>query len=159
MAFRQAVIFSYDNNLILERLGKVFEQTYTRFLDLQKAEAQAREAYIEAALEKVRSRSLAMHKSDELSEVAMLLNSELRKLGFPKMFEAGYMQFEGEKEFQKGWLSDFEGKNMEPFALPLKGDAILDERFTSWKKQQPLLYQEIGGKKLLNHIQFCLPSL
>ncbi|MGB5274506.1 MAG: hypothetical protein WBN39_10670, partial [Flavobacteriaceae bacterium] len=31
---------------ILQRFTKVFEQTYTRFLDLQKAEAQAREAQI-----------------------------------------------------------------------------------------------------------------
>ena len=37
--------------------SRVFEQTYTRFLDLQKAEAQAREAKIEAALERVRSRT------------------------------------------------------------------------------------------------------
>ena len=29
---------------IFKRFAKVFEQTYTRFLDLQKAEAQAREA-------------------------------------------------------------------------------------------------------------------
>ena len=35
------------------RFGKVFQQAYTRFLDLQKAEAQAREAQIENALEKV----------------------------------------------------------------------------------------------------------
>src|SRR6478672_3415170 len=33
---------------ILKRFSKVFEQAYTRFLDLQKAEAQAREAQIEA---------------------------------------------------------------------------------------------------------------
>ena len=32
---------------IFKRFAKVFEQTYTRFLDLQKAEAQAREAQIE----------------------------------------------------------------------------------------------------------------
>jgi hypothetical protein len=48
---------------IFKRFGKVFEQTYTRFLDLQKAEAQAREAKIEAALERVRSRSMSMHKA------------------------------------------------------------------------------------------------
>ena len=51
---------------IFKRLGKVFEQTYTRFLDLQKAEAQAREAQIETALERVRARTMAMQKSDEL---------------------------------------------------------------------------------------------
>ena len=53
---------------IFKRFGKVFEQTYTRFLDLQKAEAQAREAQIEAALERVRSRTMAMHKSEEVME-------------------------------------------------------------------------------------------
>ena len=47
-------------------MRRVFEQAYTRFLDLQKAEAQAREAQIEAALERVRSRSMSMQKSEEL---------------------------------------------------------------------------------------------
>ena len=50
---------------IAERFAKVFDQAYTRFLDLQKAEKQAREAQIEAALEKVRSRSLAMQNPAE----------------------------------------------------------------------------------------------
>ena len=54
---------------ILQRFAKVFEQTYTRFLDLQKAEAQTREAQIEAALERVRSRSMAMHRTFELQDV------------------------------------------------------------------------------------------
>src|SRR5438046_10211063 len=49
---------------LMERFAAVFNLTYTRFNDLQQAEAQAREAKIEEALEKVRSRSLAMHKSD-----------------------------------------------------------------------------------------------
>ncbi len=49
--------YSDAENAILIRFGKVFEQAYIRFLDLQKAEAQAREAQIEAALERVRSRS------------------------------------------------------------------------------------------------------
>ncbi len=66
---------------LLERFAGVFEQTYTRFLDLQKAEVQAREAQIEAALEKVRSRSLAMHKADELQEVVTLVLEKLQEFG------------------------------------------------------------------------------
>ena len=46
--------FTDAENNILVRFSKVFEQAYTRFLDLQKAEAQAREAEIELALERVR---------------------------------------------------------------------------------------------------------
>ena len=44
--------YSPETLEIQKRFAKVFEQTYTRFLDLQKAEAQAREAQIEAALER-----------------------------------------------------------------------------------------------------------
>ncbi len=73
--------YSDAEHNILKRFAKAFEQTYTRFLDLQKAEAQAREAQIEAALERVRSRTMAMHKSDELSEVASLLFQQIGETG------------------------------------------------------------------------------
>lgn len=58
---------------IMLRFAKVFQQTYTRFQDLQKAEAQTKEAQIEAALEKVRSRTMAMQNSNELQETAAVL--------------------------------------------------------------------------------------
>ena len=74
---------SAEDAEIMKRVGKVFEQAYIRFLDLQKAEAQAREAQIEAALEKVRSRSLAMHKSDELNDVVSVLFEKLKELQIP----------------------------------------------------------------------------
>jgi O-succinylbenzoate synthase len=45
-SLEDALLHLYDFNL---RFGKVFEQTYTRFLDLQKAEAQARESQIQLA--------------------------------------------------------------------------------------------------------------
>ncbi|HNP99361.1 MAG TPA: hypothetical protein PKK99_09915, partial [Bacteroidia bacterium] len=73
--------FSDSDNAIVRRFAKVFEQSYIRFLDLQKAEAQAREAQIEAALEKVRSRTLAMQKSDELAETAAVMFKQLIHLG------------------------------------------------------------------------------
>jgi signal transduction histidine kinase len=64
------------------RFGKVFEQTYRRYLDLQKAESQAKEAKIEVALERVRSRTMAMQKSDELAEVIQVLYEQLYQLNF-----------------------------------------------------------------------------
>jgi signal transduction histidine kinase len=72
--------FSAADNDILQRFGKVFEQAYTRFLDLQKAEAQAREAQIEAALERVRSKTMAMQRSEELDSVIKSVYSELKHL-------------------------------------------------------------------------------
>jgi DNA-directed RNA polymerase subunit N (RpoN/RPB10) len=67
---------------ILHRFGKVFDSSYTRFNDLKKAEAQAREAQIELGLERVRARAMAMKKSDELSELVNTVFKELTKLDF-----------------------------------------------------------------------------
>jgi signal transduction histidine kinase len=93
--------YSEEQNDILKRFGQVFDQSYTRFLDLQKAEAQAREAQIEAALEKVRSRSLAMHNSDELNEVVTVFLQKLKELGIlMEMRTSNIIVFEdSEKDF------------------------------------------------------------
>ncbi len=68
---------------ILSRFAKVFEQTYTRFLDLQKAEAQTKEAQIEAALERVRASTMAMHHSEGLVDVVSVTYEQLIGLGSP----------------------------------------------------------------------------
>src|SRR6185369_5573567 len=66
---------------IFKRFANVFEQTYTRFLDLQKAEAQARESQIQLALERVRARTMAMQKSEELPETSYVLFEQFKELG------------------------------------------------------------------------------
>ena len=67
---------------IFKRFAKVFEQTYTRFLDLQKAEAQARESQIELALERVRARTMAMQKVMNLREAVLVIYEQLQQLNF-----------------------------------------------------------------------------
>ncbi|HET9431857.1 MAG TPA: hypothetical protein VFO70_11810, partial [Chitinophagaceae bacterium] len=76
---------SPEHSDILLRFAKVFDLTYTRFNDLKQAEAQARQAKIEAAMEKVRSRALAMQKPDELVEVAEVLRKEMGLLGVEEL--------------------------------------------------------------------------
>jgi signal transduction histidine kinase len=71
---------STETTHVLERFAKVFDGTYTRFLDLQKAEAQTREAQIELGLERVRARAMSMQKSDELKELIGIVFTELTKL-------------------------------------------------------------------------------
>jgi len=93
-----------EENAILMRFGKVFQQTYTRFLDLQKAETQARESQIEAALERVRSRSLAMHKSEELSELVAVLYEKMNELGVSSDGININVIKEGAKDFES-WLA------------------------------------------------------
>ena len=71
---------SEEKAQILQRFAAVFEQSYTRFLDLQKAEAQAREAQIEAALERVRSRAMSMQTSEEINAVIGKIFTECKSL-------------------------------------------------------------------------------
>jgi signal transduction histidine kinase len=105
--------YSNNQNEVIQRFAKVFEQTYIRFLDLQKAEAQAREAQIEAALEKVRSRSLAMQKSDELTDVAELLRKEMGQLGIEELETSSIYIVDKENQQAACWyaIKDIREKN------------------------------------------------
>jgi hypothetical protein len=67
---------------ILLRFAKVFDLTYTRFNDLKQAEAQAREAKIEAALERVRAKTMAMHSSEDVSAATATMFTELEKIRY-----------------------------------------------------------------------------
>src|SRR6056297_2812036 len=51
---------------IFKRFHNVFSLAYRRFRDIEKAEEQAREVEVELALERVRARTMAMQRSDEL---------------------------------------------------------------------------------------------
>ena len=72
-----------DENLnILNRFGKVFDLTYTRFNDLQKAEAQARETQVELSLERIRAQVTAMSESTELLDIVVTMRTEFVSLGY-----------------------------------------------------------------------------
>lgn len=121
---------SHEENEILIRYAKVFEQAYARFLDLKKAEAHAREAQIEAALERVRSRSMGMHKSKELVEVVRGINKEIMDLGI----HADYTQIftdisESPKEGLNSWIA-VEGQDyLEKIHFPFPADQPLTSKF------------------------------
>ena len=144
---------SEDNKQILIRFSRVFEQSFIRFLDLKKAETRAREAQIEVALEKVRSRTMGMQSSDELPEVANLLFLEIQALGIPA-WSCGYNILE-EKEDKKsatGWMSS-EGVLQEPFRLRLWGETSFDEMGDFLRSDETMLVQELGGKALQEHYE------
>ncbi|EOZ96610.1 response regulator receiver domain protein (CheY-like) [Indibacter alkaliphilus LW1] len=137
---------------IFKRFAKVFDQTYTRFLDLQKAEAQARESKIETALEKVRSRTMGMQSSEELPEVANLLFTEVRSLGIPA-WSCGYNILEEDKKTATAWMSS-EGIMQTPFQLRLFGEASFDEMGEFIPSDHTMFVQELGGKALEDHYAY-----
>ena len=152
--------YSDEENATLMRFGKVFQQTYTRFLDLQKAEAQAREAQIEAALERVRSRTMAMQRSEELSEVATILFQQVKALGVPQ-WTCGFGIFEiDDKEFT--WYQGSEdGEILPPCQIPLTEHPVFIQFNESRKRGDELYVYEKTGELQTDHYRYMcsLPVL
>ncbi|HET6721432.1 MAG TPA: hypothetical protein VFH07_01730, partial [Chitinophagaceae bacterium] len=143
---------SEENANILQRFAKVFEQTYTRFLDLQKAEAQAREAQIEAALERVRSRTMAMQKTDELLDAAELVHKELAALGINSMNVSYAFVDEDEKYGSYYSINPVDGKIVPiPFVFPHTETEMMRSILSSWKKQESFNVIELKEKATLKH--------
>ena len=143
---------------IFKRFTKVFEQTYTRFIDLQKAEEQVREAKIEAALEKVRSKTMAMQKGEELKEVAVLLYKELIALGVNNFVTCGYVEINEKINRQFTWVTSPGGDTFGLFYLPLTGDTTFDERYAAWKQQQIIFHQTVAGEVRSKHLEYAITT-
>jgi signal transduction histidine kinase len=146
--------YSDEENATLMRFGKVFQQTYTRFLDLQKAEAQAREAKIETALEKVRSRTMAMQKSGELGDVATVLFKELNQL-VENLWTCGFVLCEMGRAEDEWWLSTSDGF-IPAFYLPNTGDATHANIYDVWKKGETYHTEQLEGQALQEHYDWLM---
>ena len=137
-----------EQNAIVIRFANVFEQSYTRFLDLKKAEAQAKEANIEAALEKVRSRTLAMQKSDELAGTSAVLFQQLIQLGIePNRLYISIIQNDaGDSEF---WITDEDGSKVSSaYTANLNDNYSFRKMYDGWKEQKKSLIIDMHGKEL-----------
>jgi len=138
---------------LLERFAAVFDLTYTRFLDLQKAEAQAREAQIEAALERVRSRTMAMHQSNELADTAAVLFRQLIDLGIaPNRLYIGIMKNKsGDVEF---WITDEDGSKVSSgFSANLKKNHSFKKMLRGWIENKKSITIDMKGKELQDYFQ------
>lgn len=146
--------FSEKEVAIFNRFGKVFEQAYTRFVDLQKAEAQAREAQIEAALERVRSRSMAMHESEEIGDVAFVLFEQLKSLG-GKLWGTGFVFCKKDSEVDEFWFANEKGI-MPHLKIPNNVDETHRKMYQGWQNKLDLFTIEKDGKELKGHYKYML---
>ncbi|MBS1730770.1 MAG: nuclear transport factor 2 family protein [Bacteroidetes bacterium] len=132
--------YSDEENKILIRFGKVFQQTYTRFLDLQKAEAQAREAQVEAALERVRSRTMAMRDSSELLQTAEILFDQMRLLG-AELQGVAFAICDKDSMMVQKWTS------IGIFSHPYNIDPGEQRMYEAWKYQSGMYEEVYEGEK------------
>jgi len=147
-----------EEEQIVIKFANEFGRAYQRFLDLKKAEEQAREAKIETALEKIRSRTMAMQKGEELQEVAVLLYKELIALGVTNFVTCGYVEVNEEIQRQHTWVTAPGGDTMGLFHLPLTGDDTFDVRYAAWKKQQTVFHQSVAGQVRSDHLEYAITT-
>ncbi len=133
---------------IMLRFAKVFEQTYTRFLDLQKAEAQAREAHIEAALERVRARAMAMHSSDELAELIGNVFKEVSLLDV-QLTRCWIWIFDPDTLDARMWWAHMEDLEAEEAAvgylIPYNDTDFYQGTLKAWQDRKSKVVEVLGG--------------
>ena len=66
---------------VFRRFRNVFELAYRRYRDIEQAAAQAREAQIEASLERVRAAAMAMNRLDDMLTVCRIISDQMEFLG------------------------------------------------------------------------------
>jgi hypothetical protein len=138
---------------IFKMFRNVFELAYRRFIDIELAMAQAREAQIGASLEKVRSATMSMHKSDELTETAAVVFKQLMNLGIEpnRIYIAILKNEKGSVEF---WITDEDGRKVSSaFTANLNDNPSFRKMFIGWKEKQKSVTIDMHGKELKEYFR------
>jgi len=144
------IVPSENHIEILKRFAKVFEQAYTRFLDLKKAEAQAKEAQIELSLERIRAQVTSMKESTDLLDIVVTMRSEFMALGHEAHY-FWYMRWLPEK-YEKAMTSGDGTKIGMIMSLPrhIHGDIKLVD---DWEKSnEPALVFAMDVETAVDYI-------
>ncbi|WP_372950054.1 ATP-binding protein, partial [Mariniphaga sp.] len=135
---------SDEDNMILKRFGQVFEQSYTRFLDIQKAEALAREAIKQASLDRVRGEIASMRTSEDLNRITTIIWRELETLEVP-FIRCGVFFVDKEEEKIQVYLTTPDGKSLAVLNLSFDSNELTRNAVYHWKKNQ--IYKELWNKE------------
>lgn len=143
---RTGQFYSEEQIDVLKRAANVFEQAYTRFLDLQKVEARAREAQIEAALERVRGRTISMQTSDELKYLIALISAELSKLDIT--LDRSYLIIVDENTLAITWWIAYPEAPLEPKGLFVQYNTYPPflAHLKAWQERQTKWYYLLEGE-------------
>jgi signal transduction histidine kinase len=126
-----------------KRAASVFELAYTRFLDLQKAEANAREAVKQSSLDRIRADIASMRTTDDLGRITPLIWNELTILGVPFIRCGVFIMDEAQKTIHT-FLSTPDGKAITAFDMPFTIGGNISQVLSHW--QQRKVYMEHWGE-------------
>ena len=119
-------------------------------------ESKNKELQIEAALERVRARTMAMQKSEELYDVAHLLHEQFKSLGETTLQMTIGIANESEKLFDTS-VTDWSGKGEPVFTkykVPFTEPSLFKEIYKGWKTKAPSVIIQLKGERLKKWVAY-----
>ncbi len=129
---------------LLVRFAKVFDQAYIRFLDLQNAEAQAKEAIKQASLDRVRGEIASMRSTADLQRITPLIWNELETLEVP-FNRCGVFIVDEILAKVRVYLTTPDGTPLGVLNLPVNANELTRKTVEHWHKKS--VYTEHWNKK------------
>ena len=141
---------------VAQRFAKAFGFAYERFLELQEKEERNRQLEIENALERVRSRALGMHQSEDIGGVAVTLFQEVEELRFSVWRSAVEIMHEGTDAFEY-WGTTSEGQLLAgtQHSIERVTGALphLREKNEAWQRGDAYYYAHLEGDALQDAVR------
>jgi len=120
--------------IVMTKFARAFGLIYTRFLDLQKAEAQTTEALRKAALDKIRAEIASMRTADDLEHITPLIWRELITFDVP-FSRCGIFIVREDEQLVHAYLSTPEGKSLAVLHLGLHDNETTIKMIESWRNK------------------------
>lgn len=113
-----------------------------------------KEAIVEGALEKLRIKTLAMYRSEQLAETAEVLFEQFRLLGkIPDRMGVGI--FEEESQIVKLWVTDQDGNRLNhDFIFSLDEPTSIAKVRQAWFEGKETMVVDLTGDELQNWLRF-----
>jgi signal transduction histidine kinase len=118
---------------ILRRFASVIDLTFRRYIELQKAETQAKEAIKASSLDRVRGEIASMRTVDDLQRITPIVWHELVALGVP-FVRCGVFIINEETAHIQVFLSSPDGKSLAAMDLPFDSSELTINSVDHWRK-------------------------
>jgi signal transduction histidine kinase len=123
---------------ILRRFAAVIDLTFRRYNELQKSEANAKEAIKQASLDRVRAEIASMRTRGDLDRITPLIWEELTVLGIPFIRCGVFIMDEGQKLIHT-FLSTPDGKAIGAFHTPFDTSVNFEKMVDCWRHKVPYI--------------------
>jgi signal transduction histidine kinase len=140
--FKEGLVFAWTEKELTEAEIKIFRRftsiislTYRRYMELQKSEANAREAVKQAALDRLRAEIASMRTITDLNRITPLIWNELTILGVP-FIRCGVFIMDDSQKLMHTFLSTPEGKAIAAFHLPYDTPGNIAQIVKHWHDKE-----------------------